>query len=95
MKTEKLKKDYEKACMNYIKAFEKKHEVYFEFWIANRVGEVASFGDIFTFHFSDVKFDIDNNAEKGKIFEWHEYCLEIYRKKERFVNYQSYLMGAR
>ena len=95
MNIEKIKKDYEKSCMNYIKVFEEKHEVCFEFWVADRVGEVASFGDILTFNLSDIKHDIDNYVEKGKIFEWQEHCLEIYESAGRFINYQSYLMGTR
>ena len=95
MNSEKLKKDYENACMNYIKAFEEKQGCYFEFWAADRVGEVASFGEDFCFNFPDIKFDIDNKIEKGKIFEWIEYCLDLYELNKRRVNYESYLIGAR
>lgn len=139
MKTEKLKKDYEKTCMNYIKFFEKKHDFDFYGWIDGIGNNVDFYGD-YVFHFSDIKHDIDNNIEKGKILEWHDYCLELHYKKAQnddfedliqtiernsknnklilspvdlwaqswreerkinkefnkgFINYQSYLMGAR
>ena len=94
MKTENLKKDYEKVCMNYIKVFEKKHDFDFYDWI-DGVGNNADFNGDYVFHFSDVKHDIDNNIEKGKILEWYDYCLGIYSETKRFVNYESYLMGAR
>lgn len=93
MNIEKLKKDYDQACMNYIKAFEEKHEVYFEFWVAGRVGEIASFGDTFFFNLNEIKYDIDNEIETGKIFFWNDYCIQRHFENKPQVNFRNYCKG--
>jgi len=41
-----LKDDYNRIMHEYIKQFEQKHEIEFEGWAGNRVGEIAAFGEM-------------------------------------------------
>ena len=66
---EELKNNYKKAVDAYIKEFEKKHEIDFDFWIGDLVGEVCAFGD-YTFNFSDIKFVIDNSISFDYLSHW-------------------------
>lgn len=89
------KKKYEKACMAYIRAFEKKHDMYFEWWVADAVGECACFGDYFI-NFSDVILDIDKKAPKNTFFEWYEGTInEWFKSSSKAINYKSWIMGLR
>lgn len=90
MKT-KLQKNYETACMAYIREFEKKHDVYFEFWVADRIDEWAVFGD-YQFMFSDIIYDIDTNQPKENIWAWHNDNMMY---SNNTINYQSYCKGLR
>ena len=95
MKTLKQKAD--KLAIQYIKAFEKKYEVYFEFAVADDYFNVLNFGDYFV-NFSDVKYCIDNNVDSELFFNWYNDNLEKKKKKEStqtYINLPSYIMGLR
>lgn len=83
-----LEAKYNAAVRKYIEEFEKKQDVYFEFWVADRVGEVACFGDYF-FNFDDIRFDIDSEIPKGEIVSWFDLSLDGDFK----VNYRTYCMN--
>lgn len=85
-----LHENYEKACNAYIAAFEKKQEMCFDFWVADRVGEVADFG-CFSIHFSEIKHDIDHEVEKGKIVDYQDFICECYELGDPIINYQTWL----
>lgn len=61
-KDNSLKDDYETAVNNYIKEFEKKYDIKFDCWEANKFGETAVFGD-YSFMFSNIRYIIDNNID--------------------------------
>ncbi|TXD47360.1 hypothetical protein [Polaribacter sp. IC073] len=88
----KLKKDLEKSVYKIIKAFEKKHDVYFQYFVCDDVTGMASFGDVLYFNISDICFDIFSEQPKGLIIEWLEDSLE---NEEENINYQSYARGLR
>jgi hypothetical protein len=77
-----LFKQYKNACTDYILAFERKQGLCFEFWIADRVGEMACFGD-WCIMLTDIIHDIETKQPKGRIIEWHDKMLPI--------NYQTYI----
>jgi len=87
----KLSEQYEKSCNEYIKAFEKKQMMSFEFWVADNVGGVAGFGDLF-FDFLDIKYDVDTEQPPYRIIEWSEHVLE---NQPKFINYATYCKGLR
>ena len=94
-KKTKLREKLDAVAKEYIKAFEKKHECYFEFAIFDDLMDMLSFGDNY-FSFSDVAYDIDNNVEKGLIFKWQNENteLDVYGD-EITINFRSYVMGFR
>lgn len=90
MNIEKLKKQYEKVCSDYIKAFSKKQDLEFQFWVADLIGEVACFGDVYFFDFTDIVYDINSEQPPEKIIDWLNDGLD---NPENRVNYYSYTKG--
>lgn len=80
-----------KYIQNYIDVFCKKHDIKFEYWIADQVGEVAAFGDFF-FSFHEIRHDLETAQPKDKIFEWYE--RNITAGPCNHVSYCSYVKGA-
>lgn len=90
MTLEETNKKYESACNEYIRLFCEKQGVDFEFWISDKIGETACFGD-YCFNLSDIIFDINTDQPKGLILEWWDCILE----EDSYINYEHYTMGAR
>lgn len=67
--TEKLIKNYDKAILNYIKAFEEKYEVECE--------QVAGSSQIAIANFTDIKFAIDNDLPFNVLAAYNDYFLEF------------------
>jgi hypothetical protein len=86
----KLKDSYEKIVMRYIKIFCKKQGLEFDYWVGDRVGEIAAFGCIFYFNFENIRYDIDTDQPKGLIIDWLHHGLDGSRQ-----NYYSYSKGLR
>lgn len=87
-----LKTNYEKIVQNYLEVFCQKQNCEFMYWIADEVGGVACFVNEYFISFNDIRYDIDNNIEKGTIFKWYdeiEYSIE----NKKIINYQSYCQG--
>jgi len=81
-----LKCNYEKSVNAYIKEFEKKHEIDFDFWIGDLIGEVCCFGD-YTFNFSDIKYVIDNSISLDYLIDWYWFVVEY---EKCYYNLKSY-----
>ena len=95
MKT--LKEKADKIAIQYIKAFERKYKIYFEFAVANNYFDVLNFADYYI-NFTDVKYCIDNNIAPELFFNWYNDNLEFNLEKESdrvFINLPSYIMGLR
>ena len=95
MKT--LKEKADKIAIQYIKAFERKYKIYFEFAVANNYFDVLNFADYYI-NFTDVKYCIDNNIDPELFFNWYNDNLEFNLEKESdrvFINLPSYIMGLR
>lgn len=92
MTTEQLIKimdQYESAVMTYVLAFCAKHEIDFDGWIGNRIGEIALFNDYFM-NFSDLKYDIDSQQPKERIWKWYDISLEHAYNDEKTMNFEVY-----
>jgi hypothetical protein len=87
MNIEKLKKQHEKVCNDYIKAFCKKQDLEFQFWVADIVGEIACFGDIYFFDFTEIVHDIKTEQPPEKIIQWVHERLE---SSNNFPDYYLY-----
>lgn len=85
-----LKDNYEKAVNDYLKVFCEKQEMYVDFWVGDKIGEICSIGDMFL-NFTDIKTDIDTEQPKGLISEWFWQTVE----KDLKCNYEHYTMGYR
>ena len=91
MKT--LSKRYEEICNEYLDLFCEKHDVYYDYWVADQVGGIIEISDAF-FNFDDIRLDIDLDApkeEKNSIWDWYWSNID----SEQIINYYSYLKGLR
>ena len=82
-----MKKQLEKVLKQYIKEFEKKQNLTFEFAVGDNLMEVISFGYVYFFNMSDIIYDIDNNIKENIIVEWLEYTIQ----EKDYINYRTYL----
>lgn len=82
-----MKKQLEKVLKQYIKEFEKKQDLTFEFAVDDDLMTSIFFENGIHFYMTDVIYDIDNNIEKGLIDKWFEYVLI----NESCINYRTYL----
>jgi hypothetical protein len=87
----KIKQEFEAAVHKIIKAFEKKQDLEFQFFVGDDVTDVAFFGDVDFFKFSDIYHDITTNQPKGLIKQCLYECLD----HDNYINYKSYCMGLR
>ena len=82
-----------------IQAFSQKQEMYFEYWEDDQAMQIAHFGDVLIFHFSEIEYDLRTNQPKGLIVKWLYDSLEandnLPHEKRQFINYPSYCMGKR
>ena len=95
MKT--LKEKADKIAIQYIKAFERKYKIYFEFAVANNYFDVLNFADYYI-NFTDVKYCIDDNIDPELFFNWYDDNLESALKTkstQTYINLPSYIMGLR
>lgn len=76
-----LREKYEEVTKEYIVAFENKQDISFIEWFKISPLEppyCASFkgcDESYVVYLTDIIFDVDNEVEKGKIFEWQESLL--------------------
>lgn len=88
----KLINDYNKVVQEYIDRFCEKQDLEFEFWVADQVGSIASFGDILCFNFLDIVWDINSEQPKGLIIDW---AYETLDNLDYSINYYTYSKGLR
>lgn len=96
MDLNKLKNDWEKLTIEYVKFFCEKHEMYYEedSWVGNKIGEIICIGDYYI-DFSDIKYDIDNNVPEEKFDLWYWKSLEVYQiTGKNYMSYESFCKGA-
>ena len=82
-----MKKQLEKVLKQYIKEFENKQDLTFEFAVDDNLMEVISFGSVYFFNMSDIIYDVDNAIKENIILEWLEYTLQ----EKDYINYRTYL----
>lgn len=83
-----MKKRFENAVAEYIKAFTKKHDIEFDGWVADQIGTVGMFADYY-FDLEDIRRDLDQNMTQGDIFKWYDMRMQ---KKHEHLNYYSYCL---
>ena len=88
MKT--LKEQFNEITKEYVSLFSKKHDIEFDGWIGDNVGEIAFFADYFV-DFEDIRYDIDNDIEEKKFFEWYDMEIDLALAGKPTVNYRNFL----
>jgi hypothetical protein len=83
----------EMSINEYVKLFCKKHELSFDFWIANITGTIASFSNTYYINFEDVRVDLEKNADKNHFIDWYDSSLDAHHENKDFPNYSNYLKG--
>lgn len=87
----KHKKELDLVIEKYVKLFEKKHDVYFEFWVLDRTGTIACFSNEYYIDFDDLRLDLEENISKKMFFAWYELALNLGLKNEPIINYRTFI----
>lgn len=99
MTENKLLKRYYELCTAIINEFCKKQDLEFDYWIGEQIGETGCFGLNYYFNFTDIIYDLAEDAPKGLICDWqNDYIEANYDKaieEREVINYRSYIKGAR
>ena len=94
--SKELKKRYEEACEDYLKAFCDAYGEQYEkdSWVAGDVGTIACVRDYF-FDFNEVvKYSVDNNLHDwDELMRWYDYTLFASEYKQTIPNWQSWSKG--
>lgn len=62
-------KKYHKICNKIVKKFAKKQEIEFDYWIGDKIGEIASFSESYFFNLNDIILDFLENMKPGFIIK--------------------------
>lgn len=87
-----MRKQLDKILKQYIRCFEKKHGLTFEFAVSNDLMGTISFGCVYYFSINDIIFDIENDLPKHLIVDWLDDSLE---NEGNYINLKSYSKGLR
>ena len=89
-KREELKEEYADIVNRYVDYFMKKQDIPCFDWVNDALGGVVLCSD-FYIDFNDIKTDVDLNAPKGLIFDWHDKSYEASMEDKNFPNYTNYI----
>lgn len=94
MDKEKIKKDFETACEEYLKALCEMFEMPYEkdAWVGSDVGTVASVGDYFI-GFDEIRYIVDNDLTLDEYLQYYDYCLEAYDYSITAPNLENWHKG--
>lgn len=91
----KLRNKLDSILKEYIRLFEEKHEVFFDYAVGDDLMGLLCFGD-YLFTTRDVIYDIDNDLPKNLIFQWQDDSFDsITNPHHKKINLQSYARGLR
>ena len=91
----RLRDKLDNILKEYIRLFEEKHEVFFEYAVGDDLMGLLCFGD-YLFTMRDIIYDIDNNLPKSLIFQWQDDSFDsITNPHHKKINLQSYARGLR
>lgn len=90
-----LRNKLDEILKEYIRLFEEKHEVFFDYAVGDDLMGLLCFGD-YLFAIHDIVYDIDNNLPKNLIFQWQDDSFDSSKNPQHAkMNFQSYAMGLR
>jgi hypothetical protein len=77
-KTQIALDNYDKACTEIITKFCEKQGLEFDFWVADEVGNTASFALQYTFTLTEIVHDLRTKQKKGLILKQQIEMIENY-----------------
>lgn len=92
----RLRGNYEKACVDYLRTFLYMNELDIEngFWIGDEVGSTFDYGDgMFDIGMDDIIFCVENNITYLTYMAYIEYCLKCTEYNFTAPNFRSYFKG--
>ena len=91
---ELLKKNYEKACNEILKAFCQTYELQYEedAWVAGDVGTIALIGDYYI-DFQNMIYMLDNGIAFEEFLRWYDYSLDAHDLGLDTPNFTSWCKG--
>ena len=91
----KIREKLDDILKEYIRLFEEKHEVFFDYAVGDDLMGLLCFGD-YLFAINYIIYDIDNDLPKNLIFQWQDDSFDIIiNPHHKKINLQSYAMGLR
>ena len=81
----------ENSIKKYIELFEKKHELSFDFWIADLSGTVACFSMDYYVNFEDIRLDLEKDVPKDLFFDWYDLAMDLGLEDKPIINYYTFL----
>jgi len=88
----KLRKQLDTVLKTYIKTFEKKYKLSFDYAVNDDLMNILAFGDYFV-NIQDVIIDIDSDS--NEFINWYNVILEKSYLNEPTCNYQNWINGFR
>ena len=85
-----LKREYHRVVIGYIEAFEEKSDMLFDFWVGDRFGGVAVFGD-YTIDFNNIRLIVDLDLDIDLFYEWWDYSLAQAFEQGGHTNFDVWL----
>lgn len=93
---EKLRKDYERACLAYVDKLKDMWELdsnYIE-WIRDEIGGVLDYGcGVFTANMDEIIYCVENNITMDDYIRWQEYCSDCIELGFDAINLHSWNKG--
>lgn len=86
-----MKEEIDKLINDYVSKFGTKHDMFFEFWVADEVGSIACFAGGYFVDFLTIKHDLESNVEKGLFLKWYDLTLDLAMEQKPLINYQTFL----
>ena len=91
----KIREKLDDILKEYIRLFEEKHDVFFDYAVGDHLMGLLCFGD-YLFSIHDIVYDIDNDLPKNLIFQWQDDSFDsIINPQHAKMNFQSYARGLR
>lgn len=93
---ELLKKNYEKACEDYVKAMLESFEIdrHDCWWIGDEVGGVFQVGDMLSLNMQEIVYIVENDIAYDDCVDWQDYNLCANEFNLNMLNLKSWHMGA-
>ena len=90
-----LYNELENSIKKYIELFEKKHELSFDFWVADLTGTIACFSMDYYVNFEDVRLDLEKDVPKDLFFDWYDLAMDLGLEDKPIINYYTFLKTRR